>query len=71
VGAVVRSANRSLVLISGGERAGDDAMLHKAQESMEAGATGLIFGRNVWQRDHDESLRFIARLREVLEKHSR
>ena len=39
--------------------AGDDAMLEKARESMEAGATGLIFGRNVWQRDHDESLRFV------------
>jgi len=40
-----------------------------AQESMSAGATGLIFGRNVWQRDHDESLRFVERLREVLAKY--
>jgi fructose-bisphosphate aldolase, class I len=69
VDAVVRSANRTLVLISGGERAGDDAMIEKARESMEAGATGLIFGRNVWQREHDESLRFVARLREVLAKY--
>ena len=66
---VVRSANRTLVLISGGERAGDEAMLDKARESMEAGATGLIFGRNVWQREHDESLRFVEQLREVLAKH--
>ena len=57
------------MLISGGSRAGDDAMLEKARESMEAGATGLIFGRNVWQREHDESLRFAARLRTILEKH--
>ena len=71
VNAVVRSANRSLVLISGGERAGDDAMVEKARQSMEAGATGLIFGRNVWQREHDESLRFAARLREVLTKYPR
>ena len=28
----------------------------KARRSMEAGATGLIFGRNVWQRDYDASL---------------
>ena len=35
-------------------------MLEKARQSMEAGATGLIFGRNVWQREHDESLRFVA-----------
>ena len=66
---VVRSANRSLVLISGGSRAGDDAMLDKARRSMDAGATGLIFGRNVWQRPHDESLRFVDSLRSVLERH--
>jgi class I fructose-bisphosphate aldolase len=69
VEAVVRSANRSLVLISGGEKAGDEAMLDKAHESMEAGATGLIFGRNVWQRDHDASLRFVTQLRDVLAKY--
>jgi class I fructose-bisphosphate aldolase len=68
IGAVVRSANRTL-LVSGGERAGDEAMLDKARQSMEAGATGLIFGRNVWQREHGESLRFAAALREILAKH--
>lgn len=69
IDAVVRSANRSLVLISGGAKAGDDAMLEKARESMAAGATGVTFGRNVWQREHDESLRFASRLREILEGH--
>jgi len=66
VDAVVHSANRTLVLISGGSKASDEAMLVKARESMEAGATGLIFGRNVWQREHDESLRFAAQLRDIL-----
>ncbi|GAA1823459.1 fructose-bisphosphate aldolase [Planosporangium flavigriseum] len=69
VEAVVRSANRTLVLISGGEKAGDQAMLEKAREAMEAGAVGLIFGRNVWQREHNESLRFVARLKEILAKY--
>ncbi|QXV56514.1 class I fructose-bisphosphate aldolase [Amycolatopsis sp. TNS106] len=69
IDAVVRSANRTLVLVSGGTKAGDEAMLEKARESMEAGATGLIFGRNVWQRDHDASLRFVSALREILSKH--
>jgi len=67
--AVVRSAGRSLLLVSGGEHAGEEAMLEKARESMEAGATGLIFGRNVFQRGHDESLRFVAQLKEILAKH--
>ena len=69
IDAVVRSANRTLLLVSGGERAGDEAMLDKARQSMEAGATGLIFGRNVWQREHSESLRFVAQLKDILAKY--
>jgi class I fructose-bisphosphate aldolase len=69
VDAVIRSANRTLVLISGGSKASDEVMLDKARQSMEAGATGLIFGRNIWQRDHDESLRFAAALRAILEQY--
>jgi len=69
VNAVVRSAVRTPVLLSGGERGGDDEVLDKARMAMEAGALGLIFGRNIWQREHDESLRFVARLRELLEKY--
>jgi class I fructose-bisphosphate aldolase len=69
IDAVVRSANRTLLLVSGGEKAGDEAMLEKARQSMEAGATGLIFGRNVWQREHDESLRFAAQLKGILAKY--
>jgi fructose-bisphosphate aldolase, class I len=69
IDAVVRSAGRTLLLVSGGERAGDEAMLEKARQSMEAGATGLIFGRNVWQRNHEESLRFAGQLREILAKY--
>ena len=69
IDAVVRSANRTLLLVSGGAQADDEAMLDKAQRSMDAGATGLIFGRNVWQREHAESLRFVARLQEILAKY--
>lgn len=69
IDAVVTSANRTLLLVSGGEKAGDAAMLEKARQSMEAGATGLIFGRNVWQRERSESLRFVGQLREILAKY--
>jgi class I fructose-bisphosphate aldolase len=69
INAVVRSANRTLVIVSGGEKAGDAAMLEKARESMEAGGAGLIFGRNVWQREHDASLRFANALREILSEY--
>lgn len=69
IDAVVRSANRSLLLVSGGEQAGDEAMLEKARQSMEAGATGLIFGRNVFQRSHADSLRLVTQLRAILAKY--
>jgi fructose-bisphosphate aldolase, class I len=66
---VVRSANRTLLLVSGGEQAGDEVMLDKARQSMEAGATGLIFGRNIFKRGHDESLRLVSQLKEILAKY--
>jgi class I fructose-bisphosphate aldolase len=69
IDAVVRSANRTLVLVSGGSKAGDDAMYRKAEHAMEAGGLGLIFGRNVWQRGYDESLGFVDRLKEILVQH--
>jgi fructose-bisphosphate aldolase, class I len=69
VNQVVHAAVRTPVLLSGGERGGDEEVLDKAHMTMEAGALGVIFGRNVWQREHDESLRFVGRLRELLEKY--
>lgn len=66
ISSVVRSANKTFVLISGGSKSTDEVMFGRAREAMEAGATGFIFGRNVWQREHDESLHFVARLREIL-----
>lgn len=66
---VVRSANRTLVLVSGGTKAGDDAMYRKAEHAMDAGGLGLIFGRNVWQRGYDESLEFVDALKEILVQH--
>jgi class I fructose-bisphosphate aldolase len=69
IDAVVRSANRTMLLVSGGEKAGDEAMLEKARQSMDAGATGLIWGRNVWQRSHRDSLEFVERIREILVKY--
>ncbi|HEX7161259.1 MAG TPA: hypothetical protein VF223_08495 [Trebonia sp.] len=52
----MRSANRTMLLVSGGGQQGDEAMLEKARRPVDAGATGLIFGRNVWQRGHGQSL---------------
>jgi class I fructose-bisphosphate aldolase len=66
-----RSAGRSLVLLSGGDRTDDETVLGRAHLALDAGWTGLIFGRNVWQREHDESLRFVDRLRKLLGEYPR
>ena len=66
INGVVRSANKTLVLISGGTKASDEVVFGRAREAMEAGATGFIFGRNVWQREYSDSLRFVGHLREIL-----
>ncbi|MBC7542349.1 MAG: fructose-bisphosphate aldolase [Candidatus Sericytochromatia bacterium] len=53
---VVKAAGRTLVLFSGGSRVPDADLIAKARLAMEAGATGLIFGRNVWQRQWDNAM---------------
>ncbi len=63
---VVESAGRQLVLFSGGEMQGEGDIIQKARTAMDAGATGLIFGRNVWQRPFDEALELTQRMHEML-----
>lgn len=63
---VVRSAGRCMVLFSGGSKKSDEDMLHKVEICMKAGATGLIFGRNMWQRGWDDSLSIGHKVHEVL-----
>ncbi|HEX9068544.1 MAG TPA: hypothetical protein VF807_07220, partial [Ktedonobacterales bacterium] len=53
---VVESAGKALVLFSGGEMQGEGDLIQKARVAMEGGATGLIFGRNIWQRKHDDAI---------------
>jgi len=63
---VVESAGRTLVLFSGGSRIGDEDLLLKARLCMEAGATGLIFGRNMWQRPFEQGLTVTRKIKELL-----
>lgn len=67
---IVVSAGRTLVLFSGGSKLGDDDLLEKAKMAMESGATGLIFGRNLWQRDFDNAMDISRQMHKVMEKYS-
>jgi class I fructose-bisphosphate aldolase len=63
---VILSAGRCFVLMSGGSKIGDEEMLAKVQLAMEAGATGLIFGRNMWQRPLEEALAVTSRVKQLM-----
>lgn len=59
---------RTPVLISGGEKENDDAIIEKARQGFEAGAKGLIFGRNMFQRPFDQAIALCERLHELAGK---
>ena len=62
----VESAGRSLVVLSGGSKVDDETVLGHTREVMEAGGSGVIFGRNVWQREWNDALEIIAQIKETL-----
>ncbi len=63
---VVDSAGKTLVLFSGGSKLGDEDLLHRARTCLEQGATGLIFGRNLWQREWEDALRITKELKNLM-----
>jgi len=68
---VIDSAGRGMVIVSGGSKQGDKDLLEKAEICMAGGATGLIFGRNMWQRPWQESLALTEKIKQILAKYSR
>lgn len=67
---VVESAGRCLVLVSGGEKIGDGDLLAKVRSSMDDGATGIIFGRNMWQRPRADALRMTRELHAIFREYA-
>lgn len=67
---VIRSAGRSLVIFAGGDKVEGGMALGKAEACMNAGATGLIFGRNVWQRRYGEAVEIARSIHQLLDKYS-
>lgn len=63
---VVCSAAKTMVLFSGGSKESDQDLLHKAKAAMENGATGLIFGRNMWQREFSDALKISSQIKKLM-----
>ena len=64
----VESAGRALVVLSGGSKIDDDKLLDQTRMIMEAGGSGVIFGRNVWQRDWNAANDIIDQIKQSLIK---
>jgi fructose-bisphosphate aldolase, class I len=62
----VESAGRALVVLSGGSRIDDEKVLEQTRFIMQAGGSGVIYGRNVWQREWSEALEVIEQIKETL-----
>ncbi len=61
----VKSAGKARVFMSGGPKAPtDEDFLSQVRGVMQAGATGLAVGRNVWQ--NDDPLEMARKLREII-----
>ncbi|RDE13547.1 MAG: fructose-bisphosphate aldolase [Candidatus Thorarchaeota archaeon] len=63
---VVMSAGKTLVLFSGGGKMNDDEVVRRAKVCLEQGATGIIFGRNLWQREWTDALTMTKRLKDMI-----
>lgn len=62
----VESAGRSLVVLSGGSKIDDDQLLQQTRFVMQAGGSGVIYGRNVWQREWSEALEIVEQIKEII-----
>ncbi|MBK5230583.1 MAG: fructose-bisphosphate aldolase [Thermoleophilia bacterium] len=62
----VDSAGRSLVVLSGGSKISDEELLNQTKLLMQAGGSGVIYGRNVWQREYGAAMDIVGQIKQTL-----
>ncbi|HEX21752.1 MAG TPA: fructose-bisphosphate aldolase [Actinobacteria bacterium] len=70
VAKIVSSAGKAMVIFAGGSKLSDEDLLNKVRIAMEAGGTGLIFGRNMWQRPHENAMVISKKIHGILNEFS-
>ena len=61
-----------MVLFSGGEKQDDDVrVLEQVKRYMDAGATGVMFGRNMWLRRFDKAVALSRQVHAIMARHPR
>lgn len=68
---VVASAGRTLVIMSGGSKRSDGELFDDVRTALEAGVTGFIFGRNMWQRRFGEALEVSGKISRMIQEVAR
>ncbi len=63
---VVRAACGAPVIFAGGEMVSDQDLLDKARMCINAGGSGFIFGRNIWQRPLDNAIEITRQLKQII-----
>lgn len=61
---VLKNAGRAKVVISGGKHTDNHSFLHKLHEAVDAGASGIAVGRNVWQ--HEKPFAMTRAMRDIV-----
>jgi class I fructose-bisphosphate aldolase len=60
---------RRMVIFSGGEKKGDDALFNEIKGIKEGGGSGSIIGRNIFQRSEEDAASLISKVHQIyLEK---
>ena len=54
------------IVIAGGKKIEEENFLKIVKEAMEAGASGVAVGRNVWEREDEEAIELLKTLREIV-----
>ncbi|MEK7386961.1 MAG: fructose-bisphosphate aldolase, partial [candidate division NC10 bacterium] len=65
---IVASAGRTLTLMSGGSKRSDEELFEDVRVALEAGVTGFIFGRNMWQRRFGEALEVAGKITKMTQQ---
>ena len=63
-------AGPSGVILSGGDKVSEEQLKAKVSSAMKAEADGLVIGRNVFLRKHDDAVRLVKSLMKILDEHS-
>ncbi|MDK2849679.1 MAG: fructose-bisphosphate aldolase, class [Candidatus Woesearchaeota archaeon] len=61
---LVKNAGRTKVAVAGGSKRADFIFLKNVEEVMNAGAAGMIIGRNIWQ--HEKPLKMAEAVRKIV-----